>query len=340
MSKAISKSLPPLSVAIIVFILAFPGSISVVSAQTASLPTRTLGDRWTLSLNYQMTSGMTGTMTEEITSTSVLVSGYDCTEFTITGGGTNLGTWFTGTWTMNGKQYETKTDYTTTRTENTLDSATTAFNETITTETNHNPPLNNYAFPLYVGKNWTSTTTRAITSKHYLYGAWTNGTSNQITTQNFSVLRTEDVQVPAGNFQTYLIRMTDSGGSSSDIYYSEKAQKQVKELDYMPGGSLIFSLELLSYNVANPTPTPTPTPAPTPTPTQMPQSTPTHQPTATAKPTTTATPLPTPSPTATPSPSIPELSWQTTLPLLLFTLLTMIVIKKRKVASVKNPTSI
>ncbi len=248
----------------------------------------------------------------------------------LTGGGTTSGPGYTGNWTINSKQYETKTDYTTTRTETTLDSATTAFNETITTDTNYNPPLNSYAFPLYVGKNWTSTTTQAITSKHYLYGVWTNGTSNQITTQNFSVLRTEDVQVPAGNFQTYVIRMTDSGGSSSDIYYSEKAHKQVKELDYMLGGSLVFSLELLSYNVADPITDPTTTPAPTPTPTQIPQSTPTQQPTATSKPSITATPLPTPSPTAAPSPSIPELSWLTVLPLLLFTLLTMILIKKRK----------
>ena len=151
---------------------------------------------------------------------------------------------------------------------------------------------------------------QAITFKHYLNGVLTNSTSNQKITQNCLVLRTEDVQVPAGSFQTFVIRRTDSGGSSSDIYYSEKAHRQVKELDYMSGGSLAFSLELLDYSVAEPTTSPVPTP----TPTQTPQSIPTQQPTA----------------TETPSPSIPELSWLTVLPLLLFSLLTIIVIKKKK----------
>jgi hypothetical protein len=284
--------------------------ISSVAGQTALLSSRTLGDKWTLSVNYQQPYGLKGIMTEEITNTSFSVSGYDCTEFTMTGGGTTSGSGYTGNWTISGKQYETKTDYTTPKTENTINTTTTTFNETITTETICNPPLNDIAFPLYVGKTWSSTTTQAITFKHYLNGVLTNSTSNQKITQNCSVLRTEDIQVPAGSFQTFVIRRTDSGGSSSDIYYSEKAHRQVKELDYMPGGSLAFSLELLDYSVAEPTTSPVPTP----TPTQTPQSIPTQQPTA----------------TETPSPSIPELSWLTVLPLLLFSLLTIIVIKKKK----------
>ncbi|HLN89540.1 MAG TPA: hypothetical protein VK253_05695, partial [Candidatus Binatia bacterium] len=109
------------SAAIIAFVLLNPGSISSVLGQTASLPSRTLGDRWTVSVNYQQPSGMTGAMTEEITSTSFSVSGFDCMEFTLTGGGTTSGPGYTGTWTISSKQYETKTDYTTPKTENTID---------------------------------------------------------------------------------------------------------------------------------------------------------------------------------------------------------------------------
>ena len=140
---------------IIATFMTFLGTIpaTIAENQTAAPPIRTLGDKWTYSLNYGQTSGMTGTTTNKITSTSVSVSGYDCTEFTLSGGGTTSGQ---GNWTINGTQYETKTDYSTPKSENTIDTKTSTFNETITTITNYNPPLNNIGFPLYVGKNWSS----------------------------------------------------------------------------------------------------------------------------------------------------------------------------------------
>ena len=108
---------------------------TIAENQTATPPIRSLGDKWTYSLNYGQTSGMTGTTTNEITSTSVSVSGYDCTEFTLTGGGTTSGQGYSGTWTINGTQYETKTDYSNAKSENTIDTKTSTFNETITSIT-------------------------------------------------------------------------------------------------------------------------------------------------------------------------------------------------------------
>ena len=103
-----------------------------------------------------------------------------------------------------------------------------------------NPPLNNSGFPLYVGKNWTATTTQTMTVNHILNGVLTQGNDSQRTTSNYTVLKSEDVTVPAGEFQTFVIRMTNNGGSSSEIYYSTKANMQVKELDYFQNGNLVF----------------------------------------------------------------------------------------------------
>jgi hypothetical protein len=296
---------------IISIILVSSGSVFVSKAegQSASLPTRTLGDKWTLSVNYQSPTGMTGTITKEITSTSTSVSSYDCTEFTLTGGGTTSGQGLTGSWTINGKQYETKTDYTTPKSESTLSAITNTFNETIITSTEYNPSLDNYDFPLSVGKSWASTTTETITSKHDLNGALTQGSDSKKTTSNFTVIRTENTKVAAGEFQTFVIKMTKNDGTSSEIYYSTKAHMQVKELDYFPNGNLAFSLELQSYKVKEPMPTPTATPF------------------AITNPTLTSTPAPT---LPDQTPEAPELSWLAILALLLSLLPIALMLRYRK----------
>ncbi len=247
---------------LIVFLIAvfllFSGLIFVTSAaddQTASSPLRTLGDKWTLSTRFS--SGMTGTTTEEITSTSISVLGYDCTEFTLTGGGAYSGLG-TGSWTMNGTHYETKTDYSQPKSVSTIDTKTTSFYETITTEVENDPPLTNIAFPIFVGKTWTNTTTQLIKNQDTLNGASTHGNSSLSTSFSYSVLRSETVTVPAREFQTFVIKTvqidnTPNNGASSVIYYSPKAHMQVKELDYLPSGSLFVSSELLNYSIPEPT---------------------------------------------------------------------------------------
>ena len=293
-----------LVVFLIAVALAGSGLILITTAaddQTALSPIRTLGDKWTMNVNNQMPSGMKGTLTNEVTSTSVLVSGYDCTELTMTGGGTNSGGVISGqgSWTMNGKQYETKTDYSTVKSSNTIESSTATFNETIMTAVEYNPPQNSWSFPLSVGKNWTTTTTQTTNSQHILNNYSTKGNETKQVTFNFAVLRTENITVPAGEFQTFVVRMvfvdnTPNNGTSSEFYYSAKAHNTVKELDYLPNGNLAFSLELLNYSVAEPTSTATPTTNPTQTPTSNPITNPTQQPTSTPKPTVTSDPSPTP----------------------------------------------
>jgi hypothetical protein len=280
-------------------ILVASGLILVTTAsddQTALSPTRTLGDKWTMSVNNQMPSGMKGTLTNEVTNTSVLVSGYDCTEFTMTGGGTTSGG---GSWTMNGKQYEAKIDFSTVKSSNTMESSSATFNETIITATDYNPPRNSWSFPLFVGKNWTTTTTQTMFSQHILNGDYSQGNENRNVMFSFAVLRAEDIVVPAGEFQTFVVRMvlidnTLNNGTSSDFYYSAKVHNTVKELDYLPNGNLVFSLELLNYSIAETTTTSTPTTTPTQSPISNPTANPTQQFTSSPKPALTSDPSPTP----------------------------------------------
>lgn len=303
--------------------------------QTALPPTHTLGDKWTMSVNNQMTSGMKGTLTNEVTNTSVFVSGYDCTEFTVTGGGTNSGGLISGqgNWTMNGKQYETKIDYSKIKSSNILESSTTTFNETIITATDYNPPQNSWSFPLSVGKKWTTETTQTIVSQHILNGDYSQGNETKKVTFNFAVLMTEDITVPAGEFQTFVVRMvlidnTLNNGTSSDFYYSAKAHNTVKELDYLPNGNLIFSLELLDYYIAETTSVITSTTTPTANPTQAPTSIPTTKPTQ--QPTSNSTT------NVTPTPTVPEFSVLVIVPLLLAMFSVVVALRHRKTANLKQ----
>jgi hypothetical protein len=247
------------AVSIIVMISLTLGTVSISSAadQTASLPPRAVGDKWTYSVDYAQPIGMVGTLTMEITSTSSTVSSYECSEYTATGEGTISADGATGTWTINGKQYEVKTDQSTAKTETTLEATVTSSTgtqkSTETTETDYNPPLEfNKGFPISAGSSWTSITTQTVTTNDNLNGDATNDVSSKTTTSNYIVLRTEDTKVTAGEFQTFVIKTTTDDGTSSEIYYSPKAHIQVKELDYDDQGKLTVSMELLSYKVAVP----------------------------------------------------------------------------------------
>ena len=176
---------------------------------------------------------------------------------TVSGGGTVSNQGLTGTWTINGKQYEVKTDQSTAKSENTLEatisSSSGSAKSTETTETNYNPPLEgNKGFPISAGSSWTSVTTETLTTNDNVNGNTTNEVSSKTTTSNFIVLRTEDTKVTAGEFQTFVIKMTKDDGTSSEMYYSPKAHLQVKELDYDAQGNLVACLELLNYKVAEP----------------------------------------------------------------------------------------
>jgi len=122
--------------------------------------------------------------------------------------------------------------------------------------------------------------------------------------------------------------MTKDDGTSSEIYYSTKVNMQVKELDYLPNGNLALSLELLSYNVVEPMSTPTPTVTITSQPTnsakQVATSNPTKLSIATSTPTTKDDP-----PTASSKPITPEFPTLAILPLFLFVLSTVTLLRIR-----------
>jgi hypothetical protein len=161
---------------------------------------------------------------------------------------------------------EVKTDYSTSKDGGTLEvTVTSSFGTMETTiaassgaittilasETDYNPPLeSNKGFPFSVGKNWTAVSNETLTSNDNINGKNVNMNSSKISTYDYVVLRTENTKIPAGEFQTYVIRMTKDDGTGSEIYYSPEAHVQVKEFDYGPQGNTGFSLELLNYRVA------------------------------------------------------------------------------------------
>jgi len=232
----------------------------VAQSEKAAIPTRTLGDEWTYSVDSNQTGPINGTMTMEVTNTSMKVNGLDCNEITGVSRGTVSGN--ITAWTINLREYDVKADYSIAKTYANMESSglggpaiLLALNSdnsfSSTTETTYNPPLAfGKGFPLFVGENWTAQTTENTTSSMTIMGSTTNDNYIQATTTNFTVQRTEDTKVPAGEFQTYVINSNKNDGTSRELYYSPKAEMQVKELDYDSKGNLAETFELLNYNVS------------------------------------------------------------------------------------------
>jgi hypothetical protein len=228
---------------------------------SAELPKRSVGDRWKYTVDYKRTEsspiGMIGTMTMEVTRDSVTVyqsGSYECYEYTIEASGTVYGEGITGTWTMSGKGYDVESDLSFAKTSITTDATFTYAEEsskiTQEIETIYDPPLQaNKGFPLSAGKSWSAIATKTTTTKTDIDGNFDQETDVTTDSENYIVLRTETTEVTAGEFQTFVIKVTKSDGSSTELYYSPNAEIEVKYLDYDEKGELAITSELLEYSV-------------------------------------------------------------------------------------------
>ena len=229
---------------------------------SAELPERSVGDRWKYSVDYKRTEsspiGMIGTMTMEVTRDSVVVyqsGSYECYEYTIESSGTVYGEDITGTWNMSGKGYDVESDLSAAKTSMDLDATFTYGGEstkiTQNIETIYDPPLQtNSGFPLSAGKSWSAIASKTTTTRTDIDGDFDQETDATTDSENYIVLRTETTKVTAGEFETFVIKVTKNDGTSLELYYSPKAEIQVKELDYDKTGELEVTTELLEYSVS------------------------------------------------------------------------------------------
>jgi hypothetical protein len=130
------------------------------------------------------------------------------------------------------------------------------------TITTHNPPQDGYNFPISVAESWTSVSTAYTESFSSFYGfeEWYNESFE--TTMAFEALRVEDVSVPAGTYETFIIWSKDvsdwyssgggmpflgsSGTGYSLDYYAPELGFPVKTEVYNETRGLEMSMELVS----------------------------------------------------------------------------------------------
>ncbi|MCP8309602.1 MAG: hypothetical protein H3Z54_13085 [archaeon] len=117
----------------------------------------------------------------------------------------------------------------------------------------YGPPdfLKELDFPLTVGKNWNVSTTKTETDEFpYLPPPYSGPFTETVPfSRNFSVVRTERVSVPAGTFDTYVIRYETPDGIYEE-YYSSTVGGNVRESVYDKSWNEEIRIKLLDYNYA------------------------------------------------------------------------------------------
>jgi hypothetical protein len=109
--------------------------------------------------------------------------------------------------------------------------------ETITI---YQPPLENFDFPLSVGKTWTSTYTSSQYDETTGYINWTE-------TLYYQVTGTEKIKVKAGTFKCYVIEESNEWGDISQrTWYSSEVKNSVKKEDI---GRITIEKQLTSYSI-------------------------------------------------------------------------------------------
>ena len=145
------------------------------------------------------------------------------------------------------------------------------------TETIYDAPCAQYAWPLEVGKAWTSTCSSTTTTTTAL-GAPT--TAPLVETQSWKVVAEESRTVVAGTFHTFVIEQRLADGTLVRAWYAPAACNVVRSESFGPSGAPLTATELSGYTCraaeAKATaPPPSPTPPVTMPPPEEPASSPT-----------------------------------------------------------------
>lgn len=224
------------------------------------LPTFQVGDQWVYSVNLNL-EGMvviSGDWTFEVEN-EVSFSGHEAYHMSIGGDGSASLSGLGGSYVMEGVSYIRMSDLATIKEDIMIDINVTILSEEIHIvaymNMSHDPPLNQFDFPVKEGDIWSSISTTtfelAILSDNPLVpGTVTNSTD--IVTTNLECESKETVEVAAGKFASYKIKMTDGSGNTTYNYVSTKSGYIVKTQMYNSTGASVGNLNLKSYTYTPP----------------------------------------------------------------------------------------
>ena len=202
----------------------------------AQKPNYSIGDYWKYSVRY-FDAKLNGTTTKRIVGESNMTMDgklYNC--FVIETSHIMQG------WTFTFNIYIEKENYTIVKEDSQV-----SLNGAIIQIINatYSPPFNELDFPMTMGKNWTTEGMRNVTTT---LPPRLPETKILPFSQNFSVGRTtERVNVPAGEFDTFVIEYLYLDGRYEE-YYSPEVSGNVRESQYNRRGEEITRMELLESN--------------------------------------------------------------------------------------------
>lgn len=126
----------------------------------------------------------------------------------------------------------------------------------------HTPPLQNFDWPLEIGKAWQAE------------GEMETPTGKINTAKNVEVKAFGIVRVPAGEFEAfYLLSTSNAGARISEVWYSPKVRQHVKLVNYTSEGRLTAELVSFSLGPSSSIRPAVPSPQPATAPQQPPSAT-------------------------------------------------------------------
>jgi hypothetical protein len=218
----------------------------------APQPTLAVGNHWTYGLTatsgtLSISATLALTIVDEETIT-VRGNAYDAFRIISSGSGSAIGPTLTAAITVSGYSLARHSDF-----ADIQDLVTTSFTFTgqtltqIQTTTN-TPPILSGKFPLSVGETWSYTTTTVTnTTTIPPVGLPSTRITTNTTSTTAVVLNLGLTTVPAGTYDTYLVRSSSSTGSQQ-TYYSPEVMQPIKQVSYNSTGIATSTIQLQSYN--------------------------------------------------------------------------------------------
>jgi hypothetical protein len=244
-----TRSLFPI---ILVLIPLFLVSTPSPAHADAPQPTLSVGNHWTYSLTansggLSISATVTLTIVDEET---IMIAGntYDAFRITDSGSGSATGPTLTAAVSVTGYSLARHSDLA--DIQDLVSTSLTTYGQVFTQiqTTTNTPPTIPAKFPLAVGGTWSFTTTTLtnVTSIPPI-GSPTTTVYSNTTTTTAVVVNSQLTTVPAGTFDTYLVRAS-TPKSSQESFYSAEVMQPVKEVSYNSTGAATSTVQLQSYN--------------------------------------------------------------------------------------------
>jgi hypothetical protein len=119
-----------------------------------------------------------------------------------------------------------------------------------TTASSYSPPLDSFQFPMAIRDKWNAASEITTTTEMSFSGNFANETTTGTMDFVYEALHTELTTVPAGDFETFVIREEQEGSEFYDInYYSAELGNFVKMETFDNNNDQLQSIELVQYSL-------------------------------------------------------------------------------------------